>query len=164
MTNRLAPRCASFALFALLLLAPGISFGQETASVGNWNGLWEGGASFSDNVSVPEFCETVAIAIAQSERTFEHYYSGRCGTQAWEDLVALEIVGNDLYLEGRKVGTLTENQASYSLEEPENEFTFSVSLGLSPEGSLSIHDKVTHRLYRSQLVGILPRLDLGLEE
>jgi hypothetical protein len=127
-----------------------------TAIAGDWNGMWDGSGHFMDNARTSVICENISVATGIEQGTFELWWKGQCDTEAWEESLNFEIRNeHELWLDGEKVGTLTENVIEYTLHQPIEDYTYHVVMAVKPDGNLSIRDDVKQHLYESHLDSIL---------
>jgi hypothetical protein len=114
--------------------------------------IWEGQGSFTDNVSGVRACEQLDLWILRKDQRLEVYYKGLCDTEAWTDSLSFDV-GPDqsLWLDGEKVGSISDQEISYVLVQPDEDYLYEGSFRLQSDGTVTVHDHVTQNFYESRV-------------
>jgi hypothetical protein len=123
------------------------------------DGLWEGTGTFSDTEVTDYGCENIGAMFTRTETRLEYYFFGLCDTQAFRDAIDFDVIqgetGDELWLDGEKVGRVRENSFEFSLDQDGFDYHYRARFEVHPDGRLEMHDEVKQGYYWSRLDAVL---------
>ena len=127
-------------------------------SLGGWTQMWDGTGTFTDSESKNVPCESFSLALEVKGTQLQEYYTGRCDLQVWEESLNFDIRGKSLWLDGKKVGSISPTEITYKTVDAGSHYHYSARFTLLADGQVRIHDQSHQNYYSSRLDATLPVL------
>ena len=126
---------ATVVLFSMLLLS---------SVSANFSGYWTGIGSAQDSTGWSSECESMVVELSQTNDYLDILSSKyNCGNFSSEmNSTRVQIVGNELWYGGSRVGSITATTINAQIEDPQSQLTQNFNLSLN-NGILTYEEEIS---------------------